>query len=77
VLVISGMMFLIIRQLSLQHHRLDMAVNNMTHSLLMFDSSHRLIVCNQRYREFNREFCAFGHLKAVSSAKNRCAAGAS
>jgi diguanylate cyclase (GGDEF)-like protein len=51
VLVIAGMMFLIIRQLSLQHHRLDMAVNNMTQSLLMFDSSHRLIVCNNRYME--------------------------
>jgi len=54
VLVIAGMMFLIIRQLSLQHHRLDMAVNNMTQSLLMFDSSHRLIVCNQRYMEMFR-----------------------
>jgi diguanylate cyclase (GGDEF)-like protein len=54
VLVIAGMMFLIIRQLSLQHHRLDMAVNNMTQSLLMFDSSQRLIVCNQRYMEMFR-----------------------
>ena len=51
VLVIAVMLFLIVRQLSLQHHRLDIAVNNMTQSLLLFDSSHRLIVCNQRYIE--------------------------
>jgi diguanylate cyclase (GGDEF)-like protein len=50
-LVIAVMLFLIIRQLSLQHHRLDIAVNNMTQSLLLFDSSSRLIVCNQRYIE--------------------------
>jgi PAS domain-containing protein len=51
VLVIAVMLFLIIRQLSLQHHRLDIAVNNMTQSLLLFDSSGRLIVVNQRYIE--------------------------
>jgi diguanylate cyclase (GGDEF)-like protein len=50
-LVIVAMMFLIIRQLSLQHHRLGIAVNNMTQSLLLFDSSHRLIIRNQRYIE--------------------------
>jgi diguanylate cyclase (GGDEF)-like protein len=54
VLVIAVMMFLIIRQLSLQHHRLGIAVNNMTQSLLLFDSSHRLIICNQRYIEMFR-----------------------
>jgi diguanylate cyclase (GGDEF)-like protein len=53
-LVIVVMMFLIIRQLSLQHHRLGIAVNNMTQSLLLFDSSHRLIICNQRYIEMFR-----------------------
>jgi diguanylate cyclase (GGDEF)-like protein len=51
VLVIAIMLFLIVRQLSLQHHRLDIAVNNMTQSLLLFDASNRLIVCNQRYIE--------------------------
>jgi diguanylate cyclase (GGDEF)-like protein len=51
VLVIAVMLFLIVRQLSLQHHRLDIAINNMTQSLLLFDSSSRLIVCNQRYIE--------------------------
>jgi diguanylate cyclase (GGDEF)-like protein len=54
VLVIAVMMFLIIRQLSLQHRRLGIAVNNMTQSLLLFDSSHRLIICNQRYIEMFR-----------------------
>jgi diguanylate cyclase (GGDEF)-like protein len=54
VLVIAVMMFLIIRQLSLQHHRLGIAVNNMTQSLLLFDSSQRLIICNQRYIEMFR-----------------------
>jgi diguanylate cyclase (GGDEF)-like protein len=54
VLVIVVMMFLIIRQLSLQHHRLGIAVNNMTQSLLLFDSSQRLIICNQRYIEMFR-----------------------
>jgi diguanylate cyclase (GGDEF)-like protein len=51
VLVIAVMLFLIVRQLSLQHRRLDIAVNNMTQSLLLFDSSSRLIICNQRYIE--------------------------
>jgi diguanylate cyclase (GGDEF)-like protein len=54
VLVIVVMMFLIIRQLLLQQHRLDVAVNNMTQSLLLFDASNRLIVCNQRYIEMFR-----------------------
>jgi diguanylate cyclase (GGDEF)-like protein len=54
VLVIVVMMFLIIRQLSVQHQRLGIAVNNMTQSLLLFDSSHRLIICNQRYIEMFR-----------------------
>jgi diguanylate cyclase (GGDEF)-like protein len=51
VFVIIVMMFLIIRQLLLQHHRLGIAVNNMPQSLLLFDSSNRLIICNQRYIE--------------------------
>jgi diguanylate cyclase (GGDEF)-like protein len=54
VLVIVVMMFLIIRQLLLQQHRLDVAVNNMTQSLLLFDASNRLIICNQRYIEMFR-----------------------
>ena len=62
VLVIVVMLILIVRQLSRQHefskrslalekNRLDIAVNNMTQSLLLFDSSDRLIVCNRRYIE--------------------------
>ncbi len=59
-LVITAMLFLIVRKLSHQHRlseqrlrlekqRLDTAVNNMTQGLLLFDSSQRLVVCNQRY----------------------------
>ena len=55
VLAISTLLFLVVRRLSQQHqlekHRLDTAINNMTQGLLMFDSSHRLVVANQRYIE--------------------------
>jgi diguanylate cyclase (GGDEF)-like protein len=59
-LVIAVMLYLVVRKLSQQHRlsqerlrlekqRLDTAVNNMTQGLLLFDSSQRLVVCNQRY----------------------------
>jgi diguanylate cyclase (GGDEF)-like protein len=52
-LVIAIVLFVLVRQLTRQHRlekqRLDTAVNNMTQGLLMFDSSQRLVVCNQRY----------------------------
>jgi diguanylate cyclase (GGDEF)-like protein len=62
VLVITAMLFLVVRELSQQHRlaqqrltrekqRLDTAVNNMTQGLLLFDSSERLVICNQRYLE--------------------------
>ena len=55
VLVITTMLFLVIRKLSQQHRmekqRLDTAINNMTQGLLLFDPSQRLVVCNQRYLE--------------------------
>ena len=61
-LVIAGILFLIVKQLSRQHQtsrkqltleklRLDTAVNNMTQGLTLFDESGRLDVCNQRYIE--------------------------
>jgi diguanylate cyclase (GGDEF)-like protein len=61
-LVIAGMLILIVRQLSRQHQfllhkqaqekqRLDIAINNMTHGLSLFDSSAQLVICNQRYIE--------------------------
>ncbi len=61
-LVIAVILFLIVRQVSRQHQasqrrlalekqRLDTAINNMTQGLLLFDSSQRLVVCNQRYVE--------------------------
>ncbi|WP_237180114.1 bifunctional diguanylate cyclase/phosphodiesterase [Rhodoplanes sp. Z2-YC6860] len=37
-----------------QTFRLDMAVNNMSHGLLLFDSSERIVICNQRYIEMYR-----------------------
>jgi diguanylate cyclase (GGDEF)-like protein/PAS domain S-box-containing protein len=62
VVVIAVTLLLIIRQLSRQHHasrrrlaqeqqRLRTAINNMTQGLLLFDSSHRIVICNQRYIE--------------------------
>jgi diguanylate cyclase (GGDEF)-like protein len=62
VVVIATMLFLVVRSLSQQHQasqrrlwlekqRLDTAVNNMNQGLLLFDSSQRLVVCNQRYIE--------------------------
>jgi diguanylate cyclase (GGDEF)-like protein len=59
-LVVATLVFLIVRQMSRQHQasqrrlalekqRLDTAVNNMTQGLLFFDSSKRLVICNQRY----------------------------
>jgi diguanylate cyclase (GGDEF)-like protein/PAS domain S-box-containing protein len=62
VLAIAILLFLVVRKLSQQHRlsqqrltlekqRLDTAVNNMTQGLLLFDSSQRLVVCNQRYIE--------------------------
>ena len=61
-LVIAVILSLIVRQLARQHRssrerlaleksRLDTAVNNMNQGLLLFDSSHRLVVCNRRYLE--------------------------
>jgi PAS domain S-box-containing protein len=62
VLVIVVMLLLVGQQLSRQHRasrrwlavqkqRLDIAVNNMTQGLLLFDSSHRLVLYNKRYLE--------------------------
>ena len=61
-LVIGIMLALIIRQLQRQHaasrarlmlekHRLDTAVNNMPHGLLLFDKDQRLVLINNRYIE--------------------------
>jgi len=53
VIVIAAMLFLFVRKLLQQHRmekqRLDTAINNMTQGLLLYDSSQRLVVCNQRY----------------------------
>jgi diguanylate cyclase (GGDEF)-like protein len=55
VLAIAALLFLVVRKLLQQHQfekqRLDTAINNMTQGLLMFDSSRRLVVANERYIE--------------------------
>jgi diguanylate cyclase (GGDEF)-like protein/PAS domain S-box-containing protein len=59
-LVIAFILFLIVRQITLQNresqarlklekHRLDTALNNMTQGLVLYDASARVAVCNQRY----------------------------
>jgi diguanylate cyclase (GGDEF)-like protein len=52
-IVITFMLLLFVRKLQQQHQtekqRLDTAINNMSQGLLLYDSSERLIVCNQRY----------------------------
>ncbi len=60
VVVVIFMIYLIVRQLRRQHavaqrklsektQHLDTAINNMTQGLLLFDSSGRLVICNQQY----------------------------
>jgi len=79
-LVVAVILFLIVRLISRQHQiaqhrlalekqRLDTAVNNMTQGLLFFDSSHRLVICNQRYvdmfgvsRDVIKPGCSFREL---------------
>ena len=39
------------KKLEEQTFRLDMAVNNMSHGLLLFDASEHIVVCNRRYIE--------------------------
>jgi diguanylate cyclase (GGDEF)-like protein/PAS domain S-box-containing protein len=52
-IIIAVMLFLFVRKLLQQHRtekqRLDTAINNMSQGLLLYDSSERLVVCNQRY----------------------------
>jgi len=59
-LTIAFILFLIIRQITLQNresqarlksekHQLDTALNNMTQGLMLYDVSTRVVVCNQRY----------------------------
>jgi diguanylate cyclase (GGDEF)-like protein len=60
VVVVVITIFFIVRQLQRQHmiaqrllseksQQLDTAINNMTQGLLLFDSSARLVICNQKY----------------------------
>jgi PAS domain-containing protein len=49
--IICLMLFFITRYLKEQHRTLDVAVNNMSQALLLFDRSERLVICNKRYLE--------------------------
>src|ERR1700694_3085373 len=40
-----------LREIDEGKKQLDRAISNMSQGLLMFDSSHRLVLCNQRYME--------------------------
>ena len=62
VVVIAGMLFLFgrhlrtqqeatRRQLKIDKQRLDLAINNMTQGLSLFDAAGRLVICNRRYLE--------------------------
>ena len=84
---IALMFFLILRrlakghrhsqqQLTLEKQRLDTAINNMSQGLLLFDSTERIVVCNQRYIEMYglspeviKPGCAFSDL--ISHRKER------
>jgi diguanylate cyclase (GGDEF)-like protein/PAS domain S-box-containing protein len=55
VLLISGLLYLVVRKLLHQHRlekqRLDTAVNNIPQGLVVYDASAHVTVCNQRYLE--------------------------
>ena len=48
-IVVVGMLVAIVRYLREQHRRLDIAVNNMSQGLLLYDASERLVLHNQQY----------------------------
>jgi diguanylate cyclase (GGDEF)-like protein len=51
ILTISGAAVVAVQHFRKQSIQLDTALNNMSQGLCMFDSAHRLIVCNARYAE--------------------------
>lgn len=55
VLLISGLLYLVVRKLLHQHQlekqRLDTAVNNIPQGLVVYDASAHVTVCNRRYLE--------------------------
>jgi diguanylate cyclase (GGDEF)-like protein len=54
VVVIGGTGVAMVRRFREQSKRLDSALNNMSHGLVMFDSQQRLLVANRRYIELYR-----------------------
>ena len=53
-IVVVVMLVSIVRYLKEQHRRLDIAVNNMSQGLLLFDASERLVLHNQQYLDMFR-----------------------
>jgi diguanylate cyclase (GGDEF)-like protein len=53
-IVVVGMLVAIVRFLKEQHRRLDIAVNNMSQGLLLYDASERLVLHNQQYLDMFR-----------------------
>lgn len=62
IVVIASILFLIARQVSreyaksertveIERNKLDLALNNMTQGLLLYDSSEHVVVCNKAYRD--------------------------
>jgi diguanylate cyclase (GGDEF)-like protein len=50
-LIVAIMLLAIVKYLREQHRRLDIAVNNLTQGLLLYDSDARIVLCNKRYLE--------------------------
>ena len=48
-LIVCCMLVIIVKYLREQHRRLDIAVNNMSQGLLLYDAAERLTLCNQRF----------------------------
>ena len=53
-LIVCCMLVVIVKYLREQHRRLDIAVNNMSQGLLLYDASERLTLCNQRFLDMFR-----------------------
>ena len=59
----------------LEKQRLDTAVNNMTQGLLVFDSSARVTVCNQRYIDMYRVVAGGGETRLHHAGSDRASEG--
>ena len=53
---------------ALEKQRLDIAVNNMTQGLLLYDASERIVICNQHYHRDVWAVAGRGQSRAAPSA---------